>query len=365
MVFSDAIEVAIGLTFVFLLMSLVMSAGQEALEGWLKIRSARLYDGFVEMLSDPARREQGKAAAQALYEHPLIQGLYRKGFEAAKAGKQLPSYIPARNFALALIDQVMEAKVDAAPTTGVLPVAGSTADRLMLAAERIQGEGLRQAVKQAVELGGGDIDKIQKNLEAWYDSAMDRVSGWYRRRTQAVMFWGGLAVAIVLNVNALVIADSLSENAALRRAVSAQAEAYAKVSPPEGDDKAIDQIQKLGLPIGWGTQGIEATQRAVETPTGIITVLAGWLMTALAVTLGAPFWFDLLNRLVVVRSTVKPHEKSPEEPSQDGKDPVKGRPVIMLRSSQPAAPASTIAPPLDDPDPVVGEIAPVDRPRED
>ena len=46
-------------------------------------------------------------------------------------------------------------------------------------------------------------------------------------------------------------------------------------------------------------------------------VLCGWLATAFAVMLGAPFWFDVLNKFVVIRSTVKPHEKSPEESSED------------------------------------------------
>jgi hypothetical protein len=45
----------------------------------------------------------------------------------------------------------------------------------------------------------------------------------------------------------------------------------------------------------------------------------GWLLTALAVSLGAPFWFDMLNKIIVVRSTVKPHEKSREEGSKDAK----------------------------------------------
>ena len=43
----------------------------------------------------------------------------------------------------------------------------------------------------------------------------------------------------------------------------------------------------------------------------------GWLLTALAVSMGAPFWFDLLNKFIVIRSTVKPKEKSPEEKSKD------------------------------------------------
>jgi hypothetical protein len=42
----------------------------------------------------------------------------------------------------------------------------------------------------------------------------------------------------------------------------------------------------------------------------------GWLVTALALSLGAPFWFDMLNKFMVVRSTIKPKEKSPDEPSK-------------------------------------------------
>jgi hypothetical protein len=43
----------------------------------------------------------------------------------------------------------------------------------------------------------------------------------------------------------------------------------------------------------------------------------GLLVTALAAMLGAPFWFDVLNKVMVIRSTVKPHQKSPEEASDD------------------------------------------------
>jgi len=43
----------------------------------------------------------------------------------------------------------------------------------------------------------------------------------------------------------------------------------------------------------------------------------GWLITACAVSLGAPLWFDMLNKVIVVRSTIKPHEKSLEERSKD------------------------------------------------
>ena len=50
----------------------------------------------------------------------------------------------------------------------------------------------------------------------------------------------------------------------------------------------------------------------------LLRLLAGWLITAIALSLGAPFWFDTLNKFMVVRGTVKPQEKSQSEKSKDG-----------------------------------------------
>lgn len=67
--------------------------------------------------------------------------------------------------------------------------------------------------------------------------------------------------------------------------------------------------------------GIDAsTQQPRQTCAigwSLITAICGWLITALAIMLGAPFWFDVMNRFMVVRSTVKPKEKSPDEASVD------------------------------------------------
>ena len=421
MQFSDTLEIAIGLSFVFLLLSLIMTALQESVESLMKVRSKRLFQGFIELLNDPQRRDAAAGVVKVLYEHPLIHGLYRGDFETAKLKNHLPSYIPSRNFALALIDQVIAARVDPAPSheASVSPAA-TPAERLRLAAERIQSEPLRRAVVQAVDLGAGDMEKIQTSLEAWFDSGRDRVSGWYRRQTHHFMFVTGLIAAVVLNINALMIADGLAQNATLRRAVAASAEreiknyqssptpaeaatspapapapgtaegappAPAPAAPSTADrgtiisSKAIAEIQNLGLPIGWGVAGRQSYIQAFDAldrsrPTdefkifGVgmvsiglhLTMGLGWLMTALAVTLGAPFWFDILNRLVVIRATVKPHEKSREEGSQDHQDK-KGVNVSLH-----AAPAAVIAPAtgaaFDDHDPVVDQLNPADRPRE-
>jgi hypothetical protein len=83
-------------------------------------------------------------------------------------------------------------------------------------------------------------------------------------------------------------------------------------------------IQSLSLPIGWDSEDDVSRQwpgwhwkRYGGWWYQIYWHLLGWLLTALAISLGAPFWFDLLNKFIVIRSAVKPHEKSPEEGSKD------------------------------------------------
>jgi hypothetical protein len=74
----------------------------------------------------------------------------------------------------------------------------------------------------------------------------------------------------------------------------------------------------LGLPIGWGSEtDPRLNWGATSLGQKLKDHILGWILTALAISLGAPFWFDLLNKFIVIRSTVKPKEKSPEEKSKD------------------------------------------------
>jgi hypothetical protein len=76
----------------------------------------------------------------------------------------------------------------------------------------------------------------------------------------------------------------------------------------------IDEFRGYALPIGWNI----SRDRDWGSWAGFgFLSLVGWFITASAVSLGAPFWFDMLNKIIVVRSTIKPHEKSPEERSKN------------------------------------------------
>src|SRR5438045_6157696 len=103
---STILDAAIGIIFIYLLVSLVISAINELIAAMLKSRAENLSQGIQALLQDPA--QAGWVAR--LYQHPLIQSL--------SPPNSKPSYIPSRTFALALLDLIAPATTDGSPDTG-------------------------------------------------------------------------------------------------------------------------------------------------------------------------------------------------------------------------------------------------------
>ena len=328
------LDVAIGIAFVYLLVSLLCSAIVEGAEAILKRRAKDLEMGIGELLRDP------KLVAQ-VYSHPLINGLFKGDYQPGM--RNLPSYIPSRSFALAIMDLLISP--DAAQHAGVAGASsGSAKSSVGISTSALVGgmtddaraDQARHAVLTLVNAAAGDAQKVRENIEFWFDTSMDRVAGWYKRRAQRALFVIGLVVAIGLNIDTVRMLRELMTNKAKREAVVAIATNYAKQPAPAGGDIATEfdaadkQLGSLGLPLGWPSCAkcdrakLKILDRCWQAcwgrnlgSAGGLTIF-GWLLTAFSVCLGAPFWFDMLNKFIVVRSTVKPREKSgteaPKEP---------------------------------------------------
>ncbi len=310
---STILDVAIGMVFVYLLISLICSSLNELIEAKLKNRAKDLEKGITNLLGDPA-------LAQKLYTHPLVKALYKQGDK--------PSYIPAQTFSLALWnlatysqEGAQEGKDAAVAVTRSLPEI-----RKAVAGLPDQGglKDLKVSLLTLMDEAGNDLDRARRNVERWYDDAMDRASGWYKRRTQWILLALGLAFAVALNIDSLKIADQLYLDTPKREAIVSAAQGYAAAAKAEGKmadagmEKNYAKIKKLGFPLGWSREDFPADGSGGTDWLGAILLkLLGLLATALAVSLGAPFWFDVLNKFMVVRSTIKPHEKSGETPSKD------------------------------------------------
>lgn len=308
---SAILDVGIGLIFIFLLFSLICSAISEIIEAVLKGRASNLEKGVRELLTGDLE------LTRKLYDSPFIKGLGEK-----------PSYIPARNFALALLDHIAPASetrfsgAAGALATGRAP---DSSPDLRNSTSSLENTQLRSALLTLIDASGNDMIQVRQNIEEWYNSAMDRVSGWYKRRTQWMIFFIGLVSALVYNIDTINIAQYLSTDSTVRNSLVAAAQAYASQpnaanSAQERFTKNLETIRDLGLPLGWRFDKGQVPNdlRALpHNPPGFMLKFVGCCLSAFAVSLGAPFWFDLLNKFIVVRSTVKPKEKSPEEQSKD------------------------------------------------
>jgi len=317
----------VGLVFVFLLLSLISSAANELIEAFFKKRAVYLEKGIQELVGS-TEVAGSKDFVKKIYEHGLVNALYR-GDYASASKSELPSYIPARNFAIAVLD-IWNSR----DKTGVaLP------------------PNIEKAMKAFEEVANGKAEVLRQEVENWYNSSMDRVSGWYKRRIQIMFLIIGVVVTILVNADCIAIAKRLSTDTHMREAATRLAENTAEKSAPApqagqnpaADGKSqseialneirknLDNLSGIGLPLGWDP----APKSLGDVGRGIAAHWVGWLVTALAVSLGAPFWFDVLNKIIVVRSTVKPAEKSGAEASKDATPDVQKPMVLTVRAGAP------------------------------
>jgi hypothetical protein len=305
---SEMLDVAIGMVFTYLLLSLICSAINELIERSLKNRATDLEKGLRELLDD----EKGSGLVKQVYDHGMINGLFKGTYDPAAPDKSnLPSYIPSGNFALAMLGIL-------APDS---PVPGSKVN-FIDAVGKIENAKVKNALTAMLTLVGDDVDHFRESIENWFNSTMDRVSGWYKRRSQVILFTLGFITAGIMNVNSISIANDLWVHKAQRDALVSATQGYlgnhpakdGQTSLESGLKSNIDGMESYGLPIGWNINWPRDGSSWLRFGIGS---LLGWLITACAVSLGAPFWFDLLNKFIVVRSTIKPHEKSPEDKSKN------------------------------------------------
>jgi hypothetical protein len=346
---SEVLDVAIGLVFIYLVLSLICSAACEVLESFWKRRAEYLQRGMSELFGGAS----GSALVKAIYDHPLVSSLFPGDYVEGKTGN-LPSYIPASNFALALMDIVGPSQADgvrsgAAGATGPMPGPPFSAEAMRNAIQKNLGtnETARQALLTLADAAGYDPVKVRENIEAWYNSSMDRVSGWFKRASQFTILALGFAVSMAINADTISITNSLATDKAVRSSlISAAAEYVKRPEAPAGDSTPrlaavpteftsnipacqadlnspdcrfqanLRQIRQSGLPLGWtATVSTFDPRHVPQTLQDWLTKILGIGLTTLAISMGGPFWFDTLSKLIVVRSTLKPAEPNSSKTS--------------------------------------------------
>ena len=305
---SHVLETFAGLAFIYLLLSVFASTINEWVAAVLSSRSKALEKALKNLLAEDvappasgvaAPPTTGRGVATALLNHSLIQNLCAP--KLIGKGITAPAYLSAKSFSSALFDILV-------PNAGV-----SSFANLRAAVTALTNEDLKKALLPLIDKAAGNLDDARKNIEDWYDAAMDRLSGFYKRRTQVALFLIGLIMAIVLNVDTVratkrlwndpVLREHMLEQARKQQPVPAPA-TPADVSAARNDVVAAGrEVSNLystqGFPAGWNQEAKQAWDFSGFSSTKawyLFLVVLGWLLTAIAVTLGAPFWFDLLNK---------------------------------------------------------------------
>lgn len=289
---SQVIETVIGLAFVYFLLSILVSGLTEAVAWLVGRRAANLKNGLRQLLASNARRDE-------ILRHPLIKRLGKQPvFERLdwlpfRRERLAPSYIPARTFALALVDTLAPPNGGAGGESGEELIA-----RVRKAADGLPGD-LKRQLLPLIDAAGDSRDRIYSSIETWYDEMMERVSGWYKRWAFLVTLVFALIVTVAINADSARIAERLWEDDTVRVSVVTAASETAATEPAaeapldtgEAAAEAVQELDELAIPIGW------AGANSVD-----VTTLLGWLVTFAAIALGSPFWFGALNRITRLRA---------------------------------------------------------------
>lgn len=346
---SSVLDIAIALAFVYLLLGLICTAVNEWIAQKYQLRASTLRDGIRGLLQTPYGNT---LLIDEFYNHPMIKALSKPGSH--------PSYLPPRTFALVLMDILCPARATPEPP----------AERLAKIRAFIDGLPDSDAKKSLVILASrsdDSIDSFQRHLEEWYDSSMDRVSGWYKSKIQiwtaiiaacATMFVNADSIEIarrlmiypvlrdqivqdagkVHNGNVVPAGVTESQKADLsaltgwstdfrtfhRVEACRQQDLRGAISEEDCRSQSTDDVKtKPNLIRIWGDDSFPGTDLLRQIPSGILFVwlwlivpghLAGWTVTAIAASLGAPFWFDTLNRFMNIRSAgTSPNEKGTDK----------------------------------------------------
>jgi hypothetical protein len=309
------LDLVIGLIFIYFLLSLACSAVQEIISSILRLRPKVLN----QWIRDTFRKGN---IGEAILKHKLIDGLTAKGRMAA--------YIPSDKFSRVLLDIIHHKQFGDKPYT-------IDSLRQAIAATDLLDDDFKRSLLQSIAEASGEITKVRHEVQAWFDQAMERVSGTYKKKTQTIILCISLVLTGLLNADTIDLARYLYENPAVRESIADRAEEIAHDStyrevvnkikqakddtlhPWQNADEAMASINRNVADLKSIKAELDATKLPLgwkNLPENWIIKILGLLFTALAVSLGAPFWFDMLNKLVNLRSVGKKPAATKPAPEQ-------------------------------------------------
>lgn len=344
----ELLDTAIALAFTYMVLSLLATGLLESYSQAFKRRTLWLRKGINSLLTGNEAASPKSGIANDLLSHETIRSLSGNSLSILSGIRPAgPSYIPSETFARVLVSLLKEQTGTASSASAIANMAPSK---------------LKERLTPIVA-GAASEEELIVRVGDWFDDGMDRVTGWYRRRSQLCLLIVGLVLAVTLDINSIKLFTDLQSNETCRTALVAAAEATLNKSEAEkraGFEKVVGsddckgvytpdlnewlkarsgQSTKAGLEpkcqvcLGAG----EASECTNTCPLGVsfsvksqpaadmsllgqffavleqrfasVTAAIGYLITAFAISLGAPFWMDGLKTLLSIRGAGPKPEK--------------------------------------------------------
>ena len=326
------IDLIAGMIFVFFLLSIISSSVVEMILTTLKARGKLLGDWLLKIFAEKVQAgSQQVPLGQAIMDHCAVTGLSEKGSS--------PSYIDAKNFTSALLEKItfdpnnpnsiandLNTFINQIQQTKLL----STEIKRLFLTYAYEARDNYQAVSNKTTSA---VELFRSKIEGWYDSSMDRLTGDLKRKYSRPFTLIVAAITVLLmNADSINIARYLYSNPDARAKVAAAAYEAGNdstqvfnqriTSIKNANDTTVKQLQATmqtgldninqaqaalqeDLPFGWDKKYFSALSHsdAGTTFLSILSKLTGLVATIIAIMMGAPFWFDLLNKVANLRGT--------------------------------------------------------------
>jgi len=324
------LDLVIGLVFIYFILSLVVTVIQEIRANFFRLRSRNLEIWFQDTLVG-----QKDNLGKLLFRHKLIDGLVRK--------RRNPAYVPHEHFVSALLDIVHNDSMDGNATAAPYDI--DTLKESVMGSQLLP-EDLKRFILQSISEASGELKKVKEDIALWYDNAMTRITGTYKNIHQWFVVLVSFVVVAAFNADTISLSKYLYENEGARTALADRVEEavnegdlqelldkYNSIDSAATDEKldsvkviikniqggikkinAIsEQIKDYNLPLGWTKKAGLPTDKPKGGWAWLMKII-GLSITALAVSLGSNFWFDMLNKLVNLRGAGnKPKEAVAEK----------------------------------------------------
>jgi hypothetical protein len=307
------IDVVLGLVLLYLLLGLICTVINEAVASIFRLRARNLRTRLTEIIDNTGLRTQ------------LAKTGAMRSLKSASGNEVGPSYIPSEAMVSALVDALNPDRKSVVELTldDLKQAVRSYGEDGLEGGKPVPDSAIQSTLLTLIDEANGDVLQFRADLANWFDGTMDRVGGVYRRWMRVISLLIAVIITLALNADSVRIAKALWHDDALRAQIAIQAE---KQSAEGERQQSLQELRAeiRPFPLGWDVPEApkpltveearnkdsdlyRAHQAALEAHDNACRYLCsasqviGWLMTALAVSLGAPFWFDILHRFANLR----------------------------------------------------------------